>query len=157
LGLSICRQLAMLMGGGVGMISSPGEGSRFWADLPLAPAQAPLEPGVARRAAVDALRGARILLVEDHPVNTLVAEATLAQWGAQVSLAVNGAEAVRAVEVAAANGLPFDAVLMDLQMPVMSGIDATIAIRRTHGALVLPVIALTADVLVSERDKAMSQ
>jgi len=157
LGLSICRQLAMLMGGGVGMISSPGEGSRFWADLPLAPAQAPLEPGVTRRAAVDALRGARILLVEDHPVNTLVAEATLAQWGAHVSLAVNGAEAVRAVEVAAADGLPFDAVLMDLQMPVMSGIDATIAIRRTHGALVLPVIALTADVLVSERDKAMSQ
>jgi CheY-like chemotaxis protein len=151
LGLSICRQLAVLMGGGVGMESRPGAGSVFWADLPMYEAM-PRQPVEERRAAADALRGARILLVEDNAVNTLVAEATLTQWGAEVVVAVNGAEAVAAV----AAGTPaFDAVLMDLQMPVMSGIDATIAIRQRHGAVSLPIIALTADVMVSDRDKAI--
>jgi len=155
LGLSICRQLAVLMGGGVGMQSKPGEGSVFWADLPLFKAALPRRRIEQRRTAADALQDARLLLVEDNAVNTLVAEATLAQWGARVSVASDGAEAIAAVETAAAGGQPFDAVLMDLQMPVMSGIEATIAIRRQHGALELPIIALTADVLVSERDNAM--
>jgi PAS domain S-box-containing protein len=157
LGLSICRQLAVLMGGGVGMLSTPGEGSRFWADLPLRASSAPPVAQATRFAPVDALAGARILLVEDHPVNTLVAEATLAHWGAQVVTTGNGALAVEAVAAATAAGEPFDAVLMDLQMPVLGGVDATIAIRRTHGAMLLPVIALTADVLVSERENAMRQ
>jgi PAS domain S-box-containing protein len=157
LGLSICRQLAVLMGGGVGMLSTPGEGSRFWADLPLRASSAPPVAQATRFAPVDALAGARILLVEDHPVNTLVAEATLAHWGAQVVTAANGALAVQAVAEATAAGTPFDAVLMDLQMPVLGGVDATIAIRRTHGAMLLPVIALTADVLLSERENAMRQ
>lgn len=155
LGLSICRQLAVLMGGGVGMLSTPGEGSRFWADLPLAAAAQRAVEAPPRFAPVDALKGARILLVEDHPVNTLVAEATLAHWGAQVVSAGNGELAVRAVADAAGRGEPFDAVLMDLQMPVLGGIDATIAIRRVHGPLVLPVIALTADALVAQRENAL--
>ncbi len=155
LGLSICRQLAVLMGGGVGMLSTPGEGSRFWADLPLRAAAAAAPATPERFAPVDALQGARVLLVEDHPVNTLVAEATLAQWGAQVSTAVNGALAVSAVAEAAERGAPFDAVLMDLQMPVLGGIDATIAIRRSHGATLLPVIALTADALETQRERAL--
>jgi PAS domain S-box-containing protein len=154
LGLSICRQLAVLMGGGVGVESRPGAGSLFWADLPLYEAM-PRQPVEERRAAADALRGARILLVEDNAVNMLVAEATLRQWGAQVHVAENGADAVSAVAAADSAGTAFDAVLMDLQMPVLSGIDATIAIRRHHGAVSLPIIALTADVLVSDRDKAI--
>jgi PAS domain S-box-containing protein len=154
LGLSICRQLAVLMGGGVGLESRPGAGSLFWADLPLYEAM-PRQPVEERRAAADALRGARILLVEDNAVNMLVAEATLRQWGAQVRVAENGADAVSAVAAADSADTAFDAVLMDLQMPVMSGIDATIAIRRQHGAVSLPIIALTADVLVSDRDKAI--
>jgi PAS domain S-box-containing protein len=155
LGLSICRQLAVLMGGGVGMLSTPGEGSRFWADLPLRAAAARSPAAPPRFAPVDALRGARILLVEDHPVNTLVAEATLAHWGAQVATAGNGELAVRAVAEASERDEPFDAVLMDLQMPVLGGIDATIAIRRTHGPTLLPVIALTADALEWQRERAM--
>lgn len=155
LGLSICRQLAVLMGGGVGMLSTVGEGSRFWADLPLAAAVRPTAEPLSRFAPVDALQGARILLVEDHPVNTLVAEATLAHWGAQVVTAANGELAVRAVAEAADQGEPFDAVLMDLQMPVLGGIDATIAIRQQHGPLALPVIALTADALVAQRENAL--
>jgi len=154
LGLSICRQLAVLMGGGVGVESRPGAGSVFWADLPLYAAM-PRLPVEQRRTAVDALRGARILLVEDNAVNTLVAEATLKQWGAEVVLAENGAEAVAAVAAAGTGVPPFDAVLMDLQMPVLSGIDATIAIRQRHGAVSLPIIALTADVMVSDRDAAI--
>jgi CheY-like chemotaxis protein len=155
LGLSICRQLAVLMGGGVGMLSTPDEGSRFWADLPLRGVATPSPEQATRFAPVDALQGARILLVEDHPVNTMVAEATLTHWGAQVVTAANGELAVQTVAEAAARGERFDAVLMDLQMPVLGGIDATIAIRRTHGPALLPVIALTADALATQRDDAM--
>jgi PAS domain S-box-containing protein len=152
LGLSICRQLAELMGGSVGVDSRPGDGSRFWAELPLASAPARRERQGEPSVVANALRGARILLAEDNAVNTLVAESMLKQWGAQVTVAANGADAVEAV-VREQGG--FDAVLMDLQMPVMGGIDATIAIRRNYAAAVLPIIALTADVLVSERESAL--
>jgi CheY-like chemotaxis protein len=152
LGLNICRQLAQLMGGEVGVHSTPGEGSCFWAALPLEQAGALHEREHEHDTAMDALRGARILLAEDNVVNTLVAESLLRQWGALVTTVPNGAEAVEAVERTRGG---FDAVLMDLQMPVLGGIDATIAIRRRHGATVLPIIALTADVLVSERDSAL--
>jgi PAS domain S-box-containing protein len=152
LGLNICRQLAELMGGAVGADSEAGNGSRFWAELPLPAAQARAASTGERHGNPRELRGARILLAEDNVVNTLVAEAMLKQWGAQVVVAVNGAEALKKVR---RDRSGFDAVLMDLQMPVMGGIDATIAIRRSHGAVELPIIALTADVLVSERDAAL--
>jgi PAS domain S-box-containing protein len=152
LGLSICRQLAVLMGGGVGVESRPGRGSVFWADLPLLAARAPSLSLDVGAISGDALRGARILLVEDNAVNTLVAQATLVNWGADVTVAANGAEAVRSVQT---SQRPFDAVLMDLQMPVMGGLEATVALRRAHDAQSLPIVALTADVLVSERDKAL--
>ena len=102
--------------------------------------------------ALDVLRDARILLAEDNVVNTLVAEAILAQWGAKVTTVINGADAIEAVEREPG---AYDAVLMDLQMPVLGGIDATIAIRQRYGATELPIIALTADVLVSERESAL--
>jgi PAS domain S-box-containing protein len=152
LGLSICRQLAELMGGRVGVQSTPGEGSCFWAELPLDTAAAQGERHRELDTDIEVLQGARILLAEDNPVNTLVAEATLKQWGAHVTVVANGADAIDAVE---RDERAFDAVLMDLQMPVLGGIDATIAIRRRFGALRLPVIALTADVLVSERESAL--
>jgi CheY-like chemotaxis protein len=152
LGLSICRQLAELMGGKVGVDSEPGCGSRFWAELPLPVAEPRHAPALERTGNVRELRGARILLAEDNVVNTLVAEAMLKQWGSQVVVAVNGAEALKKIE---RDRTGFDAVLMDLQMPVMGGVDAAIAIRRQHGPLELPIIALTADVLVSERDAAL--
>jgi len=152
LGLSICRQLAQLLGGQVGVRSTPGEGSCFWAELRLASAPAQRERHQQRDTAIDALRGTRVLLAEDNAVNTLVAEAILKQWGVQVTAVSNGADAIEAVEREHGG---FDAVLMDLQMPVLGGIDATIAIRRRYGAATLPILALTADVLVSERESAL--
>jgi CheY-like chemotaxis protein len=152
LGLSICRQLAVLMGGGVGVQSKLGEGSVFWADLPMRRVPPPPSMTANRNADAESLRGARLLLVEDDPVNTLVTEATLRQWGAEVTLAANGALAVEAVDAVLGN---FDAVLMDLHMPVMGGIEATIELRKRYPAPKLPIIALTADVLVSERDRAL--
>ncbi|MDE2370101.1 MAG: PAS domain S-box protein [Burkholderiales bacterium] len=153
LGLSICHELATLMGGGVGVDSEPGAGCLFWAELPLpaAPPGAPPAPPPAM--ADDALVGRRVLMVEDNAVNMLIAVTMLERWGIEVTQAHDGSEAVAAVERSA--GRPFDAVLMDVQMPVMGGYEATRALRRYASAGRLPVIALTAAALVTERDEAM--
>ncbi len=154
LGLSICRELAALMGGSVGVVSQPGAGSCFHAELPLPPAPAAARPDAAA-GPDDRLRGARVLLVEDNAVNMLVGEALLGDWGVQVTQATDGARALAAVDRAAAEGWMFDAVLMDVQMPGMSGYEATAQLRRQYPAAVLPVIALTAGALVSERAQAL--
>jgi PAS domain S-box-containing protein len=153
LGLSICRELAALMGGSVGVDSVPGRGSCFWAVLPLPPTETPAQ---ADPAALPEVRGSRVLMVEDNPVNMLIAVAMLEQWGVAVEQAHDGQQAVAAVARASAEGRPFDAVLMDVQMPHMSGYEATRVLRQQHGADALPIIALTAAALVTERDEAMA-
>jgi CheY-like chemotaxis protein len=158
LGLSICRELAELMGGEVGVVSEPGHGSRFWAELPL-PASSEVAPDFAYGAMLEqssALAGMRVLVAEDNPVNMLIAVALLEQWGVVVTQAGNGVQAVAAVDAQADAAAPFDLVLMDVQMPVMGGYDATRALRRRLGASVLPIIALTAAALTSERDEALA-
>jgi PAS domain S-box-containing protein len=152
LGLSICRELAQLMGGTVGVDSELGRGSCFWAELPLPAAELPAAP--AEAADEHLLRGARVLLVEDNPVNMMIAAAMLERWGVQVEQATDGGQAVEAVG-RAANGRAFDAVLMDVQMPVMSGHEATRVLRASAAARGLPIIALTAAALVTERQEAM--
>jgi PAS domain S-box-containing protein len=160
LGLSICRELASLMGGEVGMLSTPGQGSIFWAELPLPAAPAPLahQPREARtmQAVDEALQGRRVLIAEDHPVNMLIAVAQLEQWGMEVAQASDGRQAIEAVLAAASVGKPFDIVLMDVQMPVMGGHDATRELRKHFNAEQLPIVALTAAALVSERDDAFA-
>ncbi|MFO1273064.1 MAG: ATP-binding protein [Rubrivivax sp.] len=153
LGLSICRELAHLMGGEVGLLSAPGAGSCFWAELPLPPCAAPAPPAAP---AEHELEGMRVLMVEDNPVNMMIAVAILERWGVQAEQASEGLAALEAVERAAAEGRPFEAVLMDVQMPVMSGYEATRALRRSAAGAQVPVIALTAAALVSEREQALA-
>ena len=156
LGLSICRELAHLMGGTVGLDSTPGRGSCFHAELPL-PAVAANTLTTAGDTVGDArLRGMRVLLVEDNSVNMMVGVALLEHWGVRVTEAADGAQALVAVDRAAAAGQPFDIVLMDLQMPGISGYQTTEVLRRQYSAAQLPVLALTAAALVSERERAQA-
>ena len=159
LGLSICRHLVELMGGSIGFTSEPGLGSRFCFMLPCRretlpesgslPASGPPPNQPERRA-----RASRVLLVEDHPANQKLAIWLLQRQGHQVTLAENGAEAVRLM-----TALAFDVVLMDVQMPVMDGFEATRRIReqeRQRGDKHHPIIAMTAGAIVGDREKCLA-
>lgn len=145
LGLSICRRLADLMGGHITVHTSPGAGARFVVSLPLERAIVqPQAPGV--EPSVAALSGRlRILAAEDNPTNQLILRAMLGPLEAEVTLVEDGAQAV-ATFVAGSH----DIVLMDIQMPVRNGLDATRDIRRFEresGLAPTPILALSANVM----------
>jgi signal transduction histidine kinase/CheY-like chemotaxis protein len=101
----------------------------------------------------ESLRGARVLVVDDNEINQQVAEELLSQAGLQVSVADNGRKAVDAL---LAHPGEFDGVLMDIQMPVMDGYTATSEIRKDTRYRELPIIAMTANAMVGDRDKALA-
>jgi CheY-like chemotaxis protein len=152
LGLSICRELATLMGGEVGLESDGRHGSTFWVDLPLqAAADDAADLAGAQPAPAQPLLGMRVLLAEDNPVNRLIVGAMLNRLGAEVVEAEDGA---RAVQVASRATPTLHAVLMDLHMPEIDGLEATRLLRAQAHTSHLPIFALSAAVLDAERAQA---
>lgn len=176
LGLAICKSLIERMGGRIGVTSTFGVGSTFWIALPLpvhheveAPRTASADPAVPQHVAQpsgDSAGGAadllaptstggnKVLLVDDSIVNQEVARDFLEGMGCSVQVAKNGQEAVTAID-----SETFDIVLMDCQMPVMDGFQATRVIREketTAKVRRIPIIALTANAFESDREKCMA-
>ncbi|MGQ3052843.1 MAG: ATP-binding protein [Roseateles sp.] len=151
LGLSITRHLVELMGGEVGVHSTPGQGSCFWVELPFELGDAS-QLAHATQGHMDGprLQGVRVLLVDDSDINLQVAGRLLELEGALVQPARDGAEALRWVQQRA----DFDIVLMDVQMPVMDGLEATRRIRAMPERARLPVVALTAGNTDTEHRRA---
>jgi CheY-like chemotaxis protein len=145
------------MGGQVGVNSTPRAGSEFWVELPLpAVNESDIESAFAAEADdVRVLKGARVLIGEDNAVNMMITTGLLEQWGVQVGQAVDGIAVVEAAEQAERDGVPYDAVLMDLQMPRLSGHAAARQLCQRLGERAPPIIALTAAALVTERDEAL--
>ncbi|MEQ1776416.1 MAG: response regulator, partial [Burkholderiales bacterium] len=148
LGVAICQHLAGVMGGRMGVDSEPGKGSRFWVEIPfgLSTEKETIDANDADKENID-LTGLTVLLVEDNKLNQVVAGTLLEKQGVQVVIANNGQEAVDAV---LRDGKNFNAVLMDLDMPVMDGKEATRIIREKISAAELPIIALTANALATD-------
>ncbi len=160
LGLSICRRLARLMGGDITVTSRPSKGSSFYftAVFGLLPVSQTIpstlgEKEILGPAGLEKMAGARILLVEDNEINQQVAREFLEKRSFLVEVAGNGRDAVDAVNHAE---IPFDAILMDIQMPEMNGFDAARQILATDNGSKTPVIALTAHVLSEEKEACLA-
>ena len=148
LGLAIVKNLSRLMGGGVRLESEVGSGSSFTVELELKKAQPPKVADIDEKN--EESRSLKILLVEDNPLNQKVGGMVLTRLGHQYELAQDGAEAVRLYRSG-----NYDIILMDIQMPVMNGIDATKAIRKIEkerGLKETAIIALTASIMKSEKE-----
>ena len=159
LGLAISKKIAELMGGEIGVESQEGKGSTFWFTVKLPKGVRRKETDTSpdkERARLDgkSLRlSGRVLVVEDNPVNQKVVTGLLRRIGLRAEVVNNGKEAVEVLEM-----IPYDLVLMDIQMPVMDGFSATKAIRNPKSKVLnrhIPIVALTAHALKEEISKCI--
>ncbi|MDA9981342.1 ATP-binding protein [Gammaproteobacteria bacterium] len=162
LGLPISKQLVEMMGGSIGFESEPRRGSIFWFELPL---EIPGEEAVkveknksknlkqiAPYTDLPILQG-RVLLAEDNPANQLIGQTILERFGLRVDSVANGHEVIEALR-----NVPYDVILMDINMPEMDGIEATAAIRKLPGAMSsIPIIATTALAMAGDRERFLSR
>jgi CheY-like chemotaxis protein len=154
LGLTIARELVTLMRGTIGARSEPGRGSTFWFELPLDAASSTVatvtaSPPDAPPTTNSNASGPIVLVVEDNPVNQIVAVRNVERCGFRTEVANDGHEALTALE-----HTHYDAILMDCQMPIMNGYDTTIEIRRREqgNGRHTPIIAMTASAMTGDRE-----
>ena len=157
LGLHICRQLVELMGGRIWAESEQGSGSRFSFELPLPKSEHPVMEGSvawAEPAATTPVEPRRVLLAEDSDDNAFLLQVHLSKGPYRLERVANGVEAVERFQRDT-----FDLVLMDMQMPVMDGYEATRRLRRweeSQGRKPTPMVALTAHAFKEDRDRALA-
>jgi PAS domain S-box-containing protein len=159
LGLVICKQLINQMGGDIEVQSEPHKGSTFTVSLPVLPCDTG-EPGFTQPLSatlperLGQLKGKHVLLAEDHRLNIMVIGANLNKLGVTYDVAGNGREAIGLLENSCkADGKPYDLILMDIQMPVMNGLDATRHMLSMKVPQMPPIVALTAAASDFEREQ----
>ncbi len=170
LGLAICKNLCLLMKGDIWADSEEGVGSQFYFTIKCDLSQSSViqiteseqsEKNAAKDKIADLnndvnrqleiLRGKKVLLVDDNPVNLAIEKSILKKVGVQVDTKINGRLAIQAVK-----DCTYDAIIMDIQMPVMDGLEATRVIRQDMGLINIPIIALSANTMKSDIQKSMT-
>ncbi|WP_255580961.1 transporter substrate-binding domain-containing protein [Caballeronia sp. dw_276] len=159
LGLTICRRLMTLMNGTVALSSAPGQGSRFTVKVSLPLVEAPVDKVVSEHIETPVRAGLRVLVVDDHPANLILLTSQLKTLGCEIETASEGAAAFARWDRHRLDGLPFDLILTDCSMPVMSGEDLARAIRKREaegqGARI-PIVGVTANAQREAVDHALA-